>query len=83
MKPSDASETIVNLSDAYGMIVKPSGTSGKIVLDVWWDQDAPGDKNRQNGAIWYNLGHSGREQEEWNDKDWSSLTTEIEKKNGL
>ena len=60
MELSDASETIKNPSDASGMTVKPSDASGTIVIDVWWDQEYPNNKNRQRSVILCDLGRSGR-----------------------
>ena len=60
MKPPDASETIENTSDTFGIIINLSYASVTIVIDVWRDQDDPNDKNRRKGAIRYNSGRSGR-----------------------
>ena len=49
---------IKNTSDTSGTIVKPLYEYGMIVIDVWWDQDAPNDKNRQKGSIQCDLGQS-------------------------
>ena len=40
------------------MIVKPSYAYGMIVIDVWWYQDNPNNKNRYNGEIQCDLGRS-------------------------
>ena len=51
MKLSDAAEMIKNILYASEIIVKLSDASGTILIDAWWDQDNPNDKNIRNVAI--------------------------------
>ena len=51
MKLSDAAEMIKNVLYASEIIVKLLDASGTILIDAWWDQDNPNDKNIRNVAI--------------------------------